>query len=111
MRPPPNLEIYESRTDDGLRLSLEGELDLASTPLLEDRLAPLRARRLPVSLNLSNLKFIDSTGLHLLVRMVGDARIKHWHLWIEPELDPHVMRLLKIVHLEGLLTDGEPTVP
>jgi anti-anti-sigma factor len=106
MTAPPNLEIYESRTHDGLRLSLAGALDIASTPLLKDRLAPLRARKLPVRLDLSNLNFIDATGLHLLVRTVGDARIKHWHLRIEPRLNPQVMRLFKLVHLEGFVAAG-----
>ena len=108
MTPPRNFEISESRTRDGLRLSLAGELDIASTPLLKDRLGALRASKLPVRLNLSNLSFIDCTGLHLLVRTVGDARIKHWHLWIEPDLGPQVVRLFKLVHLEGFLTGGEP---
>ena len=104
MTPPRNFEISESRTRDGLRLSLAGELDIASTRMLEDRLAPLRARKLPVGLNLSRLKYIDSTGLHLLVRTVGEARIKHWRLWIEPDLGAQVLRLFKLVQLEDFLT-------
>jgi anti-anti-sigma factor len=109
MGPTPNFRIHESRMNGHLRLSLTGKLDLAATPVLDDRLARLRARKSPVGLDLSNLDFIDSTGLHLLVRTVGDARIKRWQLRIEPEVAPQVMRLLRLVHLDRFIAVGEPT--
>jgi anti-sigma B factor antagonist len=111
MGPPPTLTIRESRMNGDLRLSLTGDLDLATTPMLEDRLARLRARKSPVSLDLSHLHFIDSTGLHLLIRIVGDARIKHWQLRIEPDVAPQVRRLFRLVHLDHFLAAGEPSIP
>lgn len=107
MGPPATLDITESRTDAGTRLSLSGELDLASCAMLEDRLALLRATRSPVCLNLSRLEFIDSTGIHLLIRTVGEARIKHWRLEIEPDIHPQVMRMFKLVRLDRFVSsDG-----
>ena len=94
-----------------LRLSLTGTLDVASTPALEDRLTGLRARKSPVRLDLSNLDFIDSTGLHMLIRMVGDARIKHWQLGIEPAVAPQVMSAFRLVHLERFLEGDTPPIP
>lgn len=82
---------------------MTGELDAASTPVLEDRLARLRARKTPVLLDLSRLEFIDSTGLHMLIRAVGDARIKRWPLQIDHELAPQVRRLFKLVRLDHFL--------
>jgi anti-anti-sigma factor len=109
--PPAELTIHESRSGLAVRLSLSGELDLGSAPLLEDRLARLRVAKSSVRLDLSRLEFIDSTGLHLLVRTVGDAQIKGWDLEIEPDVAPDVMRLFKLVHLDRFvqgsrLTDG-----
>jgi anti-sigma B factor antagonist/stage II sporulation protein AA (anti-sigma F factor antagonist) len=93
------------------RLSLTGELDLGTTPELEDRLTRLRAANSPVTLDLSRLNFIDSTGLHLLVRMVGDARIKHWQLRIEPDVSPQVTRVFRLVHLDRFLArDDRPPI-
>ena len=101
--PPPSFEIHETTGGDRLRLSLTGELDLASTPVLEDRLTRLRAVKSPVRLDLSRLRFIDSTGLHLLVRTVGDARIKGWELEIDRDVAPEVMRLFRLVHLDHFI--------
>lgn len=95
-----NFAIHESPAAGHLRLSLTGELDLQSVPMLDDRLARLRAVKSPVSLDLSKLEFIDSTGLHLLIRTVGDAQIKGWQLQIEPDVAPDVMRLFRLVHLD-----------
>lgn len=105
--PPPTFEIRESRVDGRLRLSLTGELDLSSPPALDERLASLRAGQHPVSLDLSRLEFIDSTGLHLLIRELGEARAKHWKLEIERNVSPHVRRLFELVHIEHLVFNGE----
>ncbi|HUZ28334.1 MAG TPA: STAS domain-containing protein [Solirubrobacteraceae bacterium] len=92
-----------------MRLSLTGELDSGSAPILEDRLTRLRAVKSPVSLDLSRLEFIDSTGLHLLVRTVGDAQIKGWDLEIERDVAPEVMRLFKLVHLDRFVLGARKT--
>jgi len=96
----PPFQIHESPSGDSLRLSLTGELDRATAPDLEDRLATLRARKSPVRLDLSKLDFMDSTGLHLLIRPVGDARIKGWSFQIEPDVAPQVRSVFRLAHLE-----------
>jgi anti-anti-sigma factor len=96
-------EIHETKLDGCTRLSLTGELDLMSTAALDHRLASLRAARSPVRLDLSRLDFIDSTGLHLLVRTVGEARLKGWELQIEPEVSPPVMSAFRLVHLDRFI--------
>ena len=104
--PVPEFDIHESPEGNGLRLTLTGELDLGSTPTLDDRLTRLRAKKTAVMLDLSKLQFIDSTGLHLLIRAVGDARIDGWQLQIDPDVAPRVMRLFKLVHFDRLILPG-----
>jgi anti-anti-sigma factor len=100
--------IHQLQDQDQVRLSLEGELDLASTPLLDDRLTRLRAKKRAVRLDLSRLEFIDSTGLRLLIRAVGDARASGWHLEISGDLAPTVRGLFKLVHFDQFVgADGE----
>jgi anti-anti-sigma factor len=98
--PAPPFEIHETRLDGWLRLSLTGELDRAAAPQLENRLASLRVSRARVRLDLSHLDFIDSSGIHLLVQTIGEARLKHWEVEIEPDLSPQVQRLFRLVHLD-----------
>ena len=50
--------------------------------------------------DLSRLDFIDSLGIHLLIRTIGEARIKGWSFQIEPEVAPRVMSLLRLVHID-----------
>jgi len=105
--PTQAFAIQESRADGWLRLSLSGELDLTVAPKLEEQLTRLRATMSPVRLDLSMLEFIDSTGLHLLIRTVGDARIKRWRFVIEPELTPQVLGLFKLVRLDQFILSAD----
>lgn len=60
--------IRTQREPDGVLLALCGELDLASAPSLEEQLRHADATdSSQVSVDLSGLEFIDSTGLHTLV--------------------------------------------
>ena len=110
MNTVPDFEIHETRETDWLRLTLTGELDIGSTPILENRLTSFRVKKTAVMLDLSQLEFIDSTGLHLLIRALGDARIDGWRLEIAPDIAPRVMRLFKLVHFDRLLPSPEDNV-
>src|SRR5947209_4469183 len=101
-----HFRIDERREREWLRLVLSGELDLASAPTLERRLAQLRADQCAIRLDLSKLEFMDSTGLHLLIRELGEARSNGWRLEIGPDVAPVVMRLFRLVQLEGFMLNG-----
>lgn len=56
-------------TSDGPRMYfLSGELDLSTFPLMETAIAPAIAKGGPVTLDLSALTFIDSTGVGSILR-------------------------------------------
>jgi anti-anti-sigma factor len=60
-------------TSDGPRMFfLSGELDLATLPLMETAIAPAVAKGGPITLDLSDLKFIDSNGVGSIIRNVKD---------------------------------------
>lgn len=52
----------------GVLLTLGGELDLATVPRLQEQLDRAVRGRGAVVIDLSGLRFIDSSGLHMLVR-------------------------------------------
>ncbi len=82
----------------------EGELDLITVPLLEQRLI----QSLPAGdtvLDLSRISFIDSTGIALLVSVSATARERGWRLELR-DPSPQVDRLIKLTSVTELL--GSP---
>ena len=104
--------MQESTTSGVLRLSLSGALDRRSAPILEDRLARLRALKSPVCLDLSRLELIDGAGVRVLVQTVGDARMKRWPFQIERDLlTPQVLSVFRLMHLERFVDRDPSAVP
>jgi ABC-type transporter Mla MlaB component len=60
--------------DGALRLMLIGELDVAVIAHLSTRLRELRKEGYPVRLDLTELQFIDSSGIQEIIREVTEAR-------------------------------------
>jgi anti-anti-sigma factor len=67
---PAAAPFHVRRVDDprGVVLNLDGELDLATVPLLQEHLDRAMCSRAAVVIDLAGLGFIDSSGLHVLVR-------------------------------------------
>ena len=63
-----------------VRLIPAGELDIGTAPMLEQALREQITSGDPILLDLSQLSFLDSSGLHLLVQMRRDADQKGWKL-------------------------------
>ncbi|MGH2894719.1 MAG: STAS domain-containing protein, partial [Solirubrobacteraceae bacterium] len=66
--------------DGTLRLMLIGELDVAVIEHLSMRLRELRKAAYPVRLDLSELQFIDSSGIQEVIREITTARRAGWAL-------------------------------
>jgi anti-sigma B factor antagonist len=63
-----HLRIAVTRWDDRVVVSLDGELDMASAPLLERAVENVElAGATMVVLDLHQLEFIDSTGLRIIL--------------------------------------------
>jgi anti-sigma B factor antagonist len=79
------LTIHSEPQDDARFVSLHGALDLANAKALEDEFICIEATSVSrIVLDLSELDFIDSTGLTMIVK--ADRRAKN---------DGHVLRLLR----------------
>jgi len=81
---------------DRIVLHLKGELDLASSPVLERALEdPALADAPLVVLDLDDLKFVDSTGLRIILLAHERARGRGQEFAIT-QGSPQVQRLLSI---------------
>jgi anti-anti-sigma regulatory factor len=100
------LELRESKAQDGsLRLSLAGTLDVTSAQRLEQRLAELRILGTPVRLDLAGLEAIDHAGVQLLTEFHADGVLQGWRFEIEPSVSPAVASVLRLAHIDHLMTD------
>ena len=72
---PGSLQISSALVDGSVRVSLQGELDLACAPQMEERFAAIDQQApARVVVDLSGLAFIDSSGLRVL--LLADARAR-----------------------------------
>jgi anti-anti-sigma factor len=94
------LQIELVPEDERLLVRLSGELDLASAPLLQSALesAEVESARMIV-LGLEGLKFIDSTGLRVLLSAHETSRERGQEFAIT-RATPQVQRLLSITRVD-----------
>jgi anti-sigma B factor antagonist len=108
-RPERTFAVHEKLDpDEAVRLTLVGDLDLAAAEVLTPRLAELKLAGRPTRLDLSQLAFIDSAGIQVLLVALTDARWDGWPLEIAPELSATVRRAAEIVGIGQVLWPQDP---
>jgi anti-anti-sigma factor len=94
----PSFEIRDSVDADGAaRLTLIGELDIAVVDGVEERLSQLREDGRRVRLDLSQLDFIDSSGVRAIVLGLKHARQSGHRLEVDRRISPTVERMIEIM--------------
>jgi anti-anti-sigma factor len=99
---PSAFEITESLEPDGVRLRISGELDVAVVDRVHDHIASLARPGEVVVLDLSELTFIDSSGLNVLVTALKQAQRDGWELRIERRMTRAVERVITMMGLDGV---------
>ncbi len=100
----PSFAMHERRDERGaVRLSLSGELDLAVADRLRSRMQQLARTHATVILDLSDLQFIDSTALHILITNFNQAAHNGWQLRLDPNLTSPVRRVVELVGIDHIL--------
>jgi anti-anti-sigma factor len=102
----PELRIDVFQEEGAVRLALAGELDLGSAPMLMAELHQARAAHRSVVLDLSQLDFIDSTGVHVLIDAARSADRDGWEFTLSPELSPQVAYVLDLTGVQQRLRGG-----
>ena len=101
---PPDPFRCDVREDGGTTyVELEGELDLDTVGRVRERLSSLQASgHKCVVLDLSRLKFMDSTGLRLVIEADAAARRDGFDFEVIPGDGP-VRRLIRLSGVDGHL--------
>ena len=108
-KPDRSFAIRETMDQDqARRLTLLGGLDLTAAEALNTRLSDLKSTGRPTRLDLSQLAFIDSSGIQALLLALTDARWTEWPLEVAPEVSPTVERAAQIVGIAQVLWPPEP---
>ncbi|MFZ0089010.1 MAG: STAS domain-containing protein [Solirubrobacteraceae bacterium] len=98
------LLIEQIRDERGVALQLRGELDLSSAPELKRRLADIAgASPGRLLIDLSELEFMDSSGLALIIQAEHTARANGHQLRLAPG-PPQVQRLLELTRTLDFFT-------
>jgi anti-anti-sigma factor len=94
---PPRFDVHTSDHDGTVVLRLVGELDLVSEPTLSNELAKASDR--PVTIELEELAFMDSTGLRTLLSSAREID----QLTLKGPLQAPVRRLLELTQTLTIL--------
>jgi anti-anti-sigma factor len=94
---PPRFDVHTDERDGRLVLRLVGELDLVSEPTLSAELAKAADR--PVTIELDELAFMDSTGLRTLLSSAREIP----NLTLKGPLQAPVQRLLELTQTLTIL--------
>jgi anti-sigma B factor antagonist len=114
MRSEQILEVVTENLEDRRVIRARGEVDLSSVHALRGAIAAARQEGVATLVDLSEVGFMDSTGLHLLLDTALDAKQDGWSVSFRPSRQ--VMRLLDVSGTVDLLqlvsadssTDADP---
>jgi len=103
MGPPFGTRVEER---DGIAvMALSGELDMASAPILREDLAEVEASGVPaIMLDLREVTFIDSTGLHEFLQARSRAQ-DNGHRLLMTGASPAAQRLFELTGTRFLLDE------
>jgi anti-sigma B factor antagonist len=104
----PAFRVDVAREADRARLCLAGELDIATTPILQARIAALRETgSRSLVLDLAGLALIDSTGLRCILDIDGESRQDGFSIALI-QGPPAVRRIFELTNTDTLLRFTEP---
>jgi len=106
------LQATIDRTTDGAVVRVGGEIDLANASELAEVLEPLGQSGEPVTVDLADLTFIDSSGLHALSEFASHSLNGNGPLRIAnpPRTALKVMKIVgmtKFAHIRVLVDDEQ----
>jgi anti-anti-sigma factor len=98
----------EAARDGGQLVRVDGELDIATAPDLEAILLRPRPEQERVILDLGELRFMDSTGLRVLLRAGAAAQTGRWELYLR-NVPGNVRRLFTMSGVQEALPPELPS--
>jgi anti-sigma B factor antagonist len=89
--------------DGAVRVVVSGELDIATSPRLDAAVERVLAEADDVVIDLSNVGFIDSSGLYVIAAAARGSEADGKRLRISASLSPQVERLFELAGMTAAL--------
>jgi anti-sigma B factor antagonist len=102
------LRVTVKPLEDASLIRAAGEIDLNTVGALRCELDAARMEAVTVVLDLSGVTFIDSSGLHLLLRASHSSARSDWAFFVVRPSES-VLRLIELSGTADLLTLVDPT--
>ncbi|WEG12462.1 STAS domain-containing protein [Pullulanibacillus sp. KACC 23026] len=96
------LQYKLRKEEDHLVIAFEGDLDIEATELFNDEIKPLIGDFLSVNLNLSQVPFVDSSGMGLLIDLARTIKTYEKKLTIS-EVEESVFEVFELLQLPDIL--------
>jgi anti-sigma B factor antagonist len=107
MHSPDLLRVTVEQLHDARLITAVGELDMSSAPALRHEIEAARDEAVTTLLDMAEVTFIDSTGLHLLLDASRSAGRDDWSFFIVRH-STAVQRLIDVTRTSDLLALVEP---
>jgi anti-sigma B factor antagonist len=101
--PQPFAIHVAPREDGSVRVEVRGELDLLTSPQLAETLRREIDAGNRVVVDLSEIGFIDSTGLNTLITALRASSSNGGELMVSPSLPAQVQKVLEVTGLNQVL--------
>lgn len=92
-----------SADSDHSMLSIEGDIDIDGTELIEDEITPALMQYSSVTIDMGEVMFVDSSGIGLLIKMIETLKEEGKTIkmkFIRPEVN-EVFEMLQIQDIIG----------
>ena len=89
-----------------VRVEVEGELDLATVPQLDEVLQQELGAGNDVILDLSKVTFMDSSGLHAIITVLRSSDSNRPRVRVGGTLLPQIRRLVEITGVQEVLSNN-----
>ena len=99
-----NLSIDVATTDNQTVLTVKGEIDAYTAPLLKEKLLPATAKEAEkIVVDLNDVTYMDSTGLGVFISALKSTK-EHGSTLTLVNLQERVHRLFKITSLDSIIS-------
>jgi anti-anti-sigma factor len=103
----PGLTVSSAEEDDLVRITMQGELDIATAGFVNQAIADAAAPGVTIRVELDGLDFMDSTGMRSIIEASRAATQNGWTLQLGRAREP-VQRVFSVSGLERLLPFDPP---